>query len=78
MMSKIKKGDIVFYNNEHEAWMTNLITEVLEMKSDGVAIIATRGHDAPVNTKYLIKLPADKAFRIYNMTRYTPEYDSPD
>ncbi len=76
--SDIEKGDIVFYNDPHEAWMTNLITEVLEVKGENIVVIRTRGSDAEVSTAELIKIPVDKSFPIYSVTRYKPQYESPD
>ncbi|MDI6734550.1 MAG: hypothetical protein QMD50_03655 [Patescibacteria group bacterium] len=74
---KITKGDIVFYNDSHEAWATNLITEVLEDKGETV-IIATKRVSLEVRKEELVKLPVDKNFRVYVTTRYIPKYPSPD
>lgn len=79
MGNKIKKGDIVFYNDKHEAWMTNIIAEVVEVVKDkgDIAVISTRGYNAPVEKKFLTKLPVDKYFPIYVVTRYKPKH-APD
>ena len=73
----ITVGDIVFYNNPHEAWMTNLITDVVEDRGETV-IVRTRGCNAEIQKKELTRIPVDKAFPIYSVTTYKPRYNSPD
>jgi hypothetical protein len=76
-MDKISAGDVVFYNDLHEALVTNLITEVLEDRGK-TAVIRTRGFDIEVPKANLVKLPVDKDFPIYPITQYVPKYPSPD
>ena len=77
MAGDITVGDVVFYNDPHEAWMTNLVAEVVEDRGVTV-IITTRGYNAEVPKEDLLKLPVDKDFPIYPVTRYEPKHESPD
>lgn len=77
MIDEIKQGDIVFYDDQHEAWMTNIITEVIEDKGN-IAVIRTRGLNAPVKKTALVKLPVCKDFPIYCVAKYIPKHNSPD
>jgi len=77
-MDEITVGSIVFYNDQHESWMTNLVTEVLKDYGDGTVEIATRRLTARVSKSKLTRLPVDIIFPIYNVSKYKPRCTSPD